>query len=421
MTAPLRILHVDKFASRAGGGGTSYMLEILQRQRARGHEVELFASDGPRDVDTRLAHLHPPRPSFEPPPARLTERLATTATMVWSRRAERAMERALAEFRPDVVHCHNLYHQLSPSVLRPIRRAGIPIVMTMHDYKLVCPTYRLIDGEHQQCEACVGGSVRNVVARRCQGGSRAQSAVLMLESGWHRTIGAYDAVDRFLCPSAYLADMMRRGGFGERVVEFPNGYDLDSITLRTTTGRHVVFGGRLSWEKGVDHLIRAIALLDDVPLVVCGDGPQRTELEQLAERLVPGRVTFLGHVGRHGVLEQFALAAVVAVPSVWAENQPLTIIEAMACGVPVVSGNAPALHEMVRPGISGLAVDARDHAALATALTTFVDDPDLQRSIAVTARAHAEATHDMTRHLDALESEYLRLMPGGPPGRSERG
>ena len=181
-----------------------------------------------------------------------------------------------------------------------------------------------------------------------------------------------------------------------------------------------MFGGRLSWEKGVDHLIHAMALLDDVTLVVCGDGPQRAELEQLAERLIPGRVTFLGHVGREGVLEQFALAGVVAVPSVWAENQPLTIIEAMACGVPVVSGNAPALHEMVRPGISGLAVDAFDHAALAAALATFVDDPELQRSNATTARAHVEATHDMTRHLDALEVEYRRLMPVGPPGRTGR-
>jgi glycosyltransferase involved in cell wall biosynthesis len=403
---PLRILHVDKFGSRSGGGATGYMLEVIGRQRSRGHHVEFLATDGPTDLDTGIRHLFPPRPTLDPPPNTMVGRARTTAHMVWARSAQRAMEQALVEVRPDIVHCHNLYHQLTPSVLRPVRRAGIPVVMTVHDYKLVCPTYRLVDGEQQHCEACVDGSVVNVVRRRCQGGSRMQSAALMVESGLHRRFGAYGPIDTFLCPSTYMAELLRRGGFGERVEHLPYGYDLQTIAPRTTTGAGIVFGGRLSREKGVDHLIEAVRLIDDVALTICGDGPLRDELEHRGREALGSRVSFLGHLGRSELLDRFRSAAVVAVPSVWAENQPLSVIEAMACGTPVVAGDSPALQEMVIPGISGTTVDPRDHRALAAALERFVRDVGYQASISASTRANVERVHEMEAHLDRLEHLY---------------
>ncbi len=413
MTAstPLRILHIDKFASREDGGGAAgYMLDLVSRQRASGHRVEFLATEGITDLETELRRFFPPRRHFNPPPTGSVGKIASSAQMVWSRAAERSVEAAIAHFRPDIVHCHNIYHHLTPSILRPIQRAGTPIVMTVHDFKLVCPTYRLIDGSGQHCEACVEGSVINVVKRRCQNSSRIQSAVLMVESGIHRQVGAYDPVDVFICPSDYMAGLLRRRGLGGRVRHVPSGYDLETIAPRTEAGSGVVFVGRLSWEKGVDHLIESVALLDGVHLTVCGDGPQRADLERLAQDRIPGRVTFHGHLSRAEVLTELRRAAVCAVPSVWSENQPLTIIEAMACGVPVVSADVPALREMIVPGESGVTVDPTDHRALAAALEQFVIDPGLQRRLAVTARARAERVHDMTRHLDALTDIYAELI-----------
>jgi glycosyltransferase involved in cell wall biosynthesis len=339
-----------------------------------------------------------------------TDRLATAATMVWSRRAATATARVLDGFRPDVVHCHNLYHQLSPSVLRPVARRRIPAVMTVHDYKLVCPTYRLLDAAGQSCERCVGGSVVNVVRHRCQSGSRAQSAVLMVESGLHRRLGAYDPIGAFLCPSEYLTGLMARAGYGDRVRHLPLGCELSSVRARTGTGTGVVYGGRLSAEKGVDHLLAAVARTDDLTLTVCGDGPQRAQLEAQGRALLGDRVRFLGHIDRSALLGIIATASVVAVPSVWAENQPLMVIDALACGVPVVSGDAPALRELVRDGVSGIAVDARDHGALAAALQHFEHDLVAQAAIGRSARAFVAARHDMDTHLDALEGIYLQLL-----------
>ena len=406
MSGQLRILHVDKFASRAGGGAPGYMLDLVARQRERGHAVEFLATEGVIDLETRYRHLFPRRITLDPPPSGTAARVGTAATMVWSRRAAVAMAAMLDDFRPDIVHCHNLYHQLSPSVLRSVARRRVPVVMTVHDYKLVCPTYRLIDGDGRHCERCVDGGVHHVLRQRCQSGSVAQSAVLMLESGLHRRFGAYDPIATFLCPSAYMADLFRRAGLGDRARHLPYGCDVSLIEPRTGTGSGVIFGGRLSPEKGVDHLIEAVALLDDVELTICGDGPTRAVLETQANRLLGNRVRFLGHVPRVQLLDLIRAAAVVAVPSVWAENQPLMVLDAMACAVPVVSGNSPALQEQVRAGVSGLTVDPHDHIAFAEALAQFVNDPQQQRAIGASARAFVVSRNDMDAHLAVLDQLY---------------
>ncbi len=412
----LRILHVDKFGSRAGGGAPGYMLDLVLAQRELGHQVEFLATDGPTDVPTRYRSAFPPRITLAPPPSGFSAQVATAGTMVWSRRAERAMSGVLDDFRPDVVHCHNLYHQLSPSVLRPAARRRIPVVMTVHDYKLVCPVYRLIDGSGRHCEACVDGGVSNVVRRRCQGGSRVQSAVLMAESGLHRRLGAYDPIAAFLCPSRYLADLFCRAGYGDRVRHVPYGCEQSDVEPRSEPGRGVLYGGRLSPEKGVDLLISAVAQLDDTTLTICGDGPSRPDLEAQAAEQLGSRARFLGHVPRSDLLRRVAECGVVAAPSVWAENQPLMILDAMACGVPVVSGDAPALREMVRPGVTGMAVDPRDVHAFAAALAHYERDDDAQRSIMASAPEALSATHDMGRHLSVLDELYRSLEPGAPSG-----
>ena len=251
MSGPrLRIVHVDKFASRSGGGAPSYLLDLVERQRTRGHEVDFLSTEGDVDTESKYRHLFPPRIVLDPPPSGVMAKLSTAGTMIWSKRAAQAMDEVLSDFEPDVVHCHNLYHQLSPSVLQPVRRRRIRTVLTVHDYKLVCPTYRLVDGHGQHCEACVSGSVLNVVRRRCQGGSRAQSAVLMLESGTHRRLNAYGPVGTFLCPSRYLAGLLGRSRYGSRALHLPLGYDVTGVTARERPGSGVVYGGRLSPEKG---------------------------------------------------------------------------------------------------------------------------------------------------------------------------
>ena len=217
--------------------------------------------------------------------------------MIYSVRSASGMAGVLDRFRPDVVHLHNIYHQLSPSILRPMAKRGIAVVMTVHDYKLVCPTYRMLDGAGALCDACVEGRPLEAVRRRCQNGSLAASAVLALESTLHRQFKAYGAVGRFIAPSRFLADTLRRGRvFPDRVRHVPNPVDAAGITPRVGPGTGIVSIGRLSAEKGVDTLIRAVGMLPGASLTVAGSGPEREALERLATDVAPGQVRFAGHV-----------------------------------------------------------------------------------------------------------------------------
>ena len=172
----MRILHVNKFLYRRGGA-EAYMEDLADLQVAAGHTVAFFGMAHPLNTHLEYASHYPDHIELEPPPPTLTGRVRGVARMLYSTSAKRGMDAVLADFRPDVVHMHNIYHQLSPSVLRPVARRRIPAVMTLHDYKLACPTYQFLD-HGNLCQACLGGHFQHAILRRCKDGSLGSSAVM---------------------------------------------------------------------------------------------------------------------------------------------------------------------------------------------------------------------------------------------------
>lgn len=317
------------------------------------------------------------------------------------------MAKVLDRERPDVVHLHNIYHQLSPSILKPIVARGIPVVMTLHDYKLICPTYQLLD-DGKICEACLPRKFREAAKRRCNNGSLAGSALSALELTIHTATGAYGGIDVFICPSHFMQTKMTQGRvYPDRLVHLPNFCDLDQIDAAQEPGRGVLYAGRLAPEKGVDTLIAAAAHLPiDVTVTIAGDGPSREDLEkQAAELGVTDRVRFLGRVPGEEVQRLMRASAVVAVPSRWHENQPMTILEAFGCGRPVVATNLGGLPELVGEE-TGRLVPPDAPAALAAALLGFVSDPAAAHTRGQAARQSAEHSHSMSVHLAGLDAIY---------------
>ncbi len=406
----MRILQVDKFLRRQGGAA-GYMLDVADLQRRAGHEVEFFAMAHPENQPATYDELFPRFMQLEPPPPGLSARVQTVSTMLWSGRAARALAAVVDRFQPDIVHLHNIYHQLSPSILRPLQKRGIPAVMTAHDYKLVCPSYRLLD-QHGICEACVGaGPVLTApVRRRCKDGSLGASAVLAAESSVHRLLGSWNPVARFLAPSAFMADILVRGGFApDKVVHLPNFVDAGNISRRVGPGQGFVFVGRLSAEKGVDVAIRAVALLPGEILTVAGGGPERERLEALATTVAPGQVRFVGHVGKDEVAALNRSARAALLPARWHENMPLSILETMAAAVPVVVSDLGGLPEMVDPGRDGLVVPPDDHVALAAAMRELAQGPALSEALGDAARAKVLERYDAAHHLEVLMGQYAAV------------
>jgi glycosyltransferase involved in cell wall biosynthesis len=302
----MRILHVNKFLYRRGGA-EAYMLDVAELQRREGHVVELWGMDHPdNDPGLPLQDTFASYVELEPAPGGL-KTLAASARMVWSGSSRRGIERALEAFRPDLVHLHNIYHQLSPSILGPIRHADIPSVMTLHDYKLACPSYQMLD--HQKmCDLCVTGGTWHAAKQRCKSDSLGASAILALESGIHRALDAYSTVDVFISPSHFLHDVMARTGIDEgRLRVVPNVVQVPTLRRpapsRSTGPATFVFAGRLSHEKGIDTLIQAVSLCrDDISVSVAGDGPERATLERMALDRAGGRVQFLGRLDKASLM-----------------------------------------------------------------------------------------------------------------------
>jgi glycosyltransferase involved in cell wall biosynthesis len=330
------------------------------------------------------------------------------------------MEAAIQRFEPDVVHFHNIYHQLSPSVLRPVRRSGARAVMTLHDYKLACPSYQLLD-HGTLCDACVGHSTLHAVRRRCKGGSVSASALLSVESGIHRVTGAYGSVDRFISPSRFLADVMARAGVApERLVVVPHFLEAhDEVTSEPR--RDVVVAGRLSPEKGIDVAVRAAARLPEgVRLHVAGDGPERGRLEDLAVAVAPGRVTFHGRLDKDELRRLVASSVATVVPSRWHENQPMTILESYAVGVPVVVTHLGGMPELVNDGVDGCVVPPDDPRALAAALTGLLEQPAVAAEMGRRGLERLRRDFDPALHLARLDAVYRGLpQPETLPGPVE--
>jgi glycosyltransferase involved in cell wall biosynthesis len=402
----VRILHVDKFLRRSGGGATGYMLDLAAAQRGAGHDVEFFSVADEANEPATYEASFAPHVQMEPPPEGVLAKGRAFARTVWSPGAAGAMDDVVEQFRPDVVHLHNIYHQLTPSVLRPLQRRGVPAVMTVHDYKLVCPTYRFLD-KQQPCTACLDGRFRHAVQKRCRDGRLGASAAMALEARVHRSTGAYRHVAKLLCPSAFLRDKLEQGGYEpERLLHLPLFVDVVPPSRGPREG--VLFTGRLSPEKGLDLLVRAIGQLPDEQLTVVGDGPLRAELEALAEQQAPGRVTFTGHQPKAQVLDRLAAARVAVLPARWYENQPLGVLEAMACGTPMVVTDMGGLPELVQDGLTGVVVPPEDPAALATALRQVRGDAAATMGNA--ARRVARADFSPTTHLTRVLEVYDGLL-----------
>ncbi len=409
----MRILHVEKFVRRDRGGAPAYMFDLLERQRGDGHEVEVFGMHSEMNEPTRFARRFAPNVELKPPPSGVVTKAAVAARMVWSRPAARAITAVLDDFAPDIVHCHNVYHQLTPSIFGPITERKIPIVMTVHDFKLVCPTYHLIDNDGHDCYACVGGSALHVLRKRCEEGSIAKSAVLAIEATVHRRLGSYDAIDRFLCPSSFMLDQLRQGGFDtDKLVHLPNAVDIPGDgdpTQRRPAGNQLLFVGRLYHRKGVDLLIDAMRSVPDASLVICGDGP---ELRNLVSRSVglTDRITFTGHVDHARIRSELRRSACLVLPSRGSENQPMTILDAFANGVPVITSDNAPLRELVIDDETGSLFVPEDAADLSHQISRLLADDERRLQLGVKARTRALQYHDMRRHLEAVDAIYQEVL-----------
>jgi len=403
----MKILLVNKFFYPRGGS-ERVMFDTARLLEGRGHAVRFFSMAHPENRE------HPDSVHFVPyidlrAPESAGARWKTAGRILYYREAAGRIGRLLDEARPDIVHLHNIHHQISPSIIPEIRKRGIPSAMTLHDYKMVCGTYRLERGG-KICEECAGGRYYRCLRRRCQGGSLIGSALTTAEMYLHhRILRLWPRIDLFISPSRFLKDKLEEMGFPGRITVLPNFVDPGAFAPGGSPERDLLlYLGRLSPEKGLFTLLQAIARLP-ARLRILGDGPIRGELEKAAAFLAPGRVAFLGHRPREEIARELEEASAVIVPSEWYENNPISVLEAYAAGRPVIGARIGGIPELVREGETGLTFAPGNAEELAEKISFLLAHPEQGEKMGRAGRELAEKQFDPDNYYQKLMEIYGSL------------
>ena len=322
------VLH-SHYLSGAASGENRVVEDEVRLLREAGHEVDLWSPE---------------------PDVRGLSLLRTGIRAVWSRAAADEVRSRIRRGRIDVVHCHNLFPTLSPAVMPAAAAEGAAVVMTLHNYRLLClPATLRRDGDN--CQACVGKTPWRGVVHRCYRDSLPGSGALALSLVLARWRHIFDRAGLFLPVSDFVRDKYVEAGFpGERLRVKPNF--TWPIDRREGPGEYFLFLGRLSSEKGMDMLLRAWEGRSERLLVV-GDGPQGEELRRSA----PPSVEFVGTVSGAEVPALLASARALLVPSRWPDSAPRVVVEAYAAGVAVLASAVGGLPELIAHGESGLLLE----------------------------------------------------------------
>jgi glycosyltransferase involved in cell wall biosynthesis len=333
------------------------------------------------------------------------DRLTLASNTLWNRRIADDLERFLKSERPAIVHFHNTFPLISPAAYYAARRAGVPVVQTLHNFRLICPNALLLrDGA--PCESCVGRAIAwPAVAYRCYRESRAASAVTAGMLALHRALGTWRRlVDVYVSCSDFARDKFIAGGLpAERLVVKANSL-LDDPGMGTHGGGYVLFVGRLSPEKGVDALLGAWErLAEPPPLHVIGSGPLEGRMRDHP------RVRWLGWQSHENVIAMMQKASALIFPSICYEGSfPLTLVESLAVGLPVIASALGSVADVIRHERQGLLVPPGDQAALASAIERVACRPDDLRAMGLAGRAEFEARFTPERNYEALKRIYVR-------------
>ncbi|MFZ0772306.1 MAG: glycosyltransferase family 4 protein [Candidatus Sulfotelmatobacter sp.] len=403
----MRILFCNKY-NYPFSGTEAYLFEAMELMRSKGHEAALFSMADPRGDPTPYDHYFVPQMDFKKQSSWF-HKAGLAAHAIYSPDARRRIRAMIAEFRPDVAHVRNIYHHLSPSILWELKAQNVPVVYHLNDFKVLCPSYNLVlRGE--ACEACKGGECWHALKEKCYPGSAARMT-LVAEAYLHKWLGTYrKCVDCFLAPSQFVRDKFVEHGWDATKFEvLPHFQPVKQVSRRSSENAPLLYFGRLSQEKGVQDLLHAMQQLPNLRLIVAGDGPERTKLEELSTKLGLANVEFRGYLRSAELDRAIANSSFTVLPSHAYETLGKTILESYAQARAVVASDLGSRRELVHEGKTGLLYKTGDIPQLASAIQILSSSPDLADEMGRAGQELVRQDYTPEAHYEALVGLYERL------------
>lgn len=347
----MKVLLINKFYYPRGGDCV-YTLNLEKLLKDNGNEVAVFSSSYPENNPTVWDKYFPDEVSFS---GSISDKINAAQRAISGRGVSVKFEKLLSDFKPDIIHLNNIHSYLSPVVCRLAKNKGIPVVWTLHDYKLICPAYSCLrNGD--LCELCFSDS-SSVLRTKCMKGNLPASLIAYLENkNWNKH-RISKLVDGFICPSHFMKKKMQQGGYSDSTFHVICNFMYDSISY-TNQDREKSFCyiGRLSEEKGVETLVKAAYELK-YKLYLVGDGPL---LKDLKDKYSTSNIIFKGKLDKDGVYNILSESHFSVMPSECYENNPLSVIESLCLGTPVLGANIGGIPELIENGKNGLTFESRN-------------------------------------------------------------
>lgn len=395
----MKILQINKYFYRKGGAETVFFntINLLERQ---GHTVIPFCLKSKKNQSSPYSSYFVDYPELSESPWHVKAK--NISRFIYNREAARQLEKLIIAEKPDIAHIHLLFNSLSVSILPVLKKYNIPVVMSVHDYRLVCPAYTFIDGQGHFCERCKDGNYSHCIVHRCSKGSLFNSIMLAADSYFRSIIiSPIKLIDKFI----FVSNFSRN----KHILINPS-FECKSTYLYNFTppvkaqasvkGDYLFFFGRISEEKGIETLLNAVRDMPNVELVLAGTGPLLDKLKSNT----PANARFVGYKSGEELESLIRGASFVIVPSETYENNPMTIIESYTIGTPVIGSNLGGIPELIKEGNTGFTFEPKSASALqATIHKALSVSDDAYNNMVDAAKTFAAQNF-------SEESHYQRLM-----------
>ncbi len=411
----MRILLVN-YRYFISGGPEKYMFNIKKMLEENGHEVIPFSIHSNKNVETEYSkYFVEPIGSrdatyFEEckkTPKVIAQMLSRS---IYSVEVEKAIQKEIKDIKPDLVYIIHFVNKLSPSVIRGAKKLGIPVILRLSDYFLLCPRFDFMYNK-KPCEECLTKGYMSCIKKHCVKGSLFASAIRVFSMKVHQMMNIYEDIDAFITPSEYLKDKLIANGFDEKKITcIPTFTASKSEVGEPCIGMYGLYFGRVTEEKGVDTVVKAYEMMPDRHVKIMGDDTT-DEAKRLKDYIADKKiknVEFVGFKAGEELEEIIKGARFTLIPSIWYDNLPNTALESFQYSKPVIASNIGSLPELILDGVNGYLFKPGDPRELCEKIK-LLDDDDLVKEMGSASRSRLEECFAPETHYDALLSIFNKV------------
>ena len=409
----MKILQINKYYYLKSGS-ERYMFNLSSLLESHGHQIIPFAMKHEKNVSTKYSRYFVENIDYDKViKESIFKRMYAGIKSIYSHEARNKLSKLIAEKNPDIAHVHKISNTLTPSILYALKKKGVSIVQTLHDYRIVCPNYNLYNPNlFEVCEACRGHRYSNALRTKCQKSSYLVGLNIAIEAYLYHLLGTYDrTIDLFISPSNFVMRKMIEFGIDEeKIVCIPHFVRCDQYTPNYTGSNYILYFGRLEKHKGVKTLIEAIESIKDVRLYIVGEGTFQGELESYTKKNGIKSTSFFGYVPEKQLINLIRNCLFTVVPSEWYEPFGFTILESFTLGKPVIGADIGAIPDLITIGYTGTLFRSGDAKDLAEKINYLLDNKNLISEMGRNARETVEKEYNADLHYKRLMEVYEKVL-----------